>query len=154
MWFLKNAKQLEYEHLERMKCMEQGLPLPDAELAWTKVIEQRGQQLTGVLIVGTIVLTGGPVGLTAIILALGQQLPAIGLIPLLALAWCASAFVLLCLTRHAMAGLLHLKRPRSGAAVQSAPVFGSALKLVPDEEHPSEAIRGSWFARPVIVDQD
>jgi hypothetical protein len=153
MWFLKNAKQLEYEHLERMKCMEQGLPLPDAELAWTKVIEQRGQQLTGVLIVGTIVLTGGPVGVTAVILSLGQHLPAMGLIPLLALVWCASAFVLLCLTRHAMAGLLHMKRPRSGAA-PSAPAFGSALKLVPDEEQPSEAIRGSWFTRPVIVDQD
>jgi hypothetical protein len=158
MWFGKNEKQLEWEHLERMKCLEQGLPLPDADLAWAKIVEQRGQQLTGVLIVGTIFLTGAPVGLTAIILALGRQMPALGLIALLAVVWCASAFVLLCLTRYAMAGLLHLKRSTQTAPPRPTSQEMNALKLVPHEEEArpvsSEAIKASWFARPVVVDEE
>jgi hypothetical protein len=158
MWLGKNEKQLEWEHLERMTCMEQGLPLPDADLAWVKVVEQRGQQLTGVLIVGTICLTGAPVGLTAIILALGQQIPALGLILLLGIVWCSSAFVLLGLIRHAMAGLLHLKRPPQTIAARQVPPDAGALKLVPHEQETrnpaSEAIQASWFARPVVVDEE
>jgi hypothetical protein len=155
--FGKSVQQQEWEHLERMKCLEQGLPLPDADLEWIKVVEQRGQQLTGVLIVGTICLTGAPVGLTAIILALGQQIPALGLILLLAAVWCSSAFVLLALTRHAMAGLLQLKRPPQTLARQVPPDAGG-LKLAAREQetrHPkSESIQANWFARPVVVDEE
>jgi hypothetical protein len=159
MLFGKSVQQQEWEHLERMKCLEQGLPLPDAELEWIKVVEQRGQQLTGVLIVGTIALTGGPVGLTAITLALGQQIPALGLILLLATVWCSSAFVLMCLTRHAMAGLLHLKRPQSTPVTPRPAVPDrKPLQLVPREEEPraapSDAIKTSWFTRPVVVDDE
>jgi hypothetical protein len=157
MLFGKSVQQQEWEHLERMKCLEQGLPLPDADLEWIKVVEQRGQQLTGVQIVGTICLTGAPVGLTAIILALGQQIPALGLILLLGIVWCSSAFVLLGLIRHAMAGLLHLKRPPQTLARQ-VPPDASGLKLVPHEEDTrqpaSQAIQASWFARPVVVDEE
>ncbi len=158
MLFGKSVQQQEWEHLERMKCLEQGLPLPDADLEWMKVVEQRGQQLTGVLIVGTIFLTGAPVGLTAIVLALGQQISEFGLILLLGIVWCSSAFVLLGLTRHAMAGLLHLKRPPQTMAARQASPDASGLKLVPHLEetrHPaSEAIQASWFARPVVVDEE
>jgi hypothetical protein len=154
MWFGKNAKQLEYEHLERIKCLERGLPLPDAELAWNKVILLRNQQLTAVLIVGTLALMGAPVAVTAIILALGRDLPAGGLLLLLATIWCASAFVLLCLTRHVMAGLLYLKRTPPAATPR--PSEANGLKLTPREEvvrgGSSEGIQTSWFGRPVVVD--
>jgi hypothetical protein len=158
MLFGKSVQQQEWEHLERMKCLEQGLPLPDADLEWIKVVEQRGQQLTGALIVGTICLTGAPVGLTAIILALGQQIPALGLILLLGIVWCSNAFVLLGLTRHAMAGLLHLKRPPQTSSARQLPPDASGLKLaahLEETRHPgSEAIQASWFARPVVVDEE
>jgi hypothetical protein len=158
MWFGKNAKQLEWEHLERMKCLERGLPLPDAELAWTKVVEQRGQQLTAVLIVGTIALVGAPVGVTAIILALGRDLPPVGLLLVLAVIWCASAFVLLCLTRHVMTGLLHLKRPTPTALPRPPSSSSDELRLVPREQvmqgASSEGIQTSWFGRPAVVDDD
>ncbi len=158
MLFGKNAKQLEYEHLERMKCLEQGLPLPDADLAWAKAADLRGGQLTAVLLIGTVVLTGGPVGVTAILLSLGRGIPELALILLLAVIWCSSAFVLLCLVRHAMTGLLHLKRPAPTVAQRPLTSPTNGLKLVPHEEEPrgasSEAIKGSWFARPVIVDEE
>ena len=91
MWGQNKAKEQEARHQERLKCLEHGLPLPDAELAWAAVVYYRTCQLTAVLIVGSIVLIGGPVGVTAILLALGQQLPALGLILLLAIIWCACA---------------------------------------------------------------
>ncbi len=110
MWFGKNAKQLEWEHVERMKCLERGLPLPDAELAWTKVV------------------------------------------------WCASAFVLLCLARHAMAGLLHLKRPTPTALPRPSASSSDELRLAPYEQvvqgASSEGIQTSWFGRPAVVDDD
>jgi energy-converting hydrogenase Eha subunit E len=158
MWFGKNAKQLEWEHLERMKCLERGLPLPDAELAWTKVVEQRGQQLTAVLIIGTIALVSAPVGMTTIILIFGRDLPAVGVLLVLAVIWCASAFVLLCLARHAMAGLLHLKRPTPAALPRPPTSSGDALRLVPHEQveqgDSSEGIQTSWFGRPAIVNDE
>jgi hypothetical protein len=158
MWGVNKALQMEMTHKERLKCLEQGLPLPDAELAWVATVRERAQQLTGIAIVGTIVLTGGPVAVTAIILALGHELPAGGLLTLLAILWCSSAFVLLCLIRHTMAGLLHLKRPTLTVA-QSKPVEAlNGLKLVPREEEPrqpsSEAIQSGWFSRPVVVDEE
>jgi hypothetical protein len=158
MWFGKNAKQLEWEHLERMKCLERGLPLPDAELAWTKVVEQRGQQLTAVLIIGTIALVGAPVAVTAIILALGHNLPAVGLLLVLAVIWCASAFVLLCLARHAMAGLLHLKRPTPTELPRPPSSSSDELRLVPHEQmvqaDSSEGIQTDWFGRPAVVNDE
>jgi hypothetical protein len=155
MWFGKNAKQLEYEHLERMKCLERGLPLPDAELAWTKVMEQRGQQLTVVLTVGTLALMGAPVAVTAIILGVGNHLPAVGVLFLLATIWCASAFVLLCLTRHVMTGLLYMKRAPLAATSRPLPP-ADGLGLMPRREaahgNSSEGIQTGWFGRPVLVD--
>jgi hypothetical protein len=158
MWFIKNIKQLEWEHLERMKCLEQGLPLPDAEVAWTKVVEQRGQQLTAVLIVGTIALMGAPLGLTAILLALGHNLPAGGLLLVLAVIWCAAAFLQLSLTRHVMAGLLHLKRPTPTSARRPQSPPTDSLRLVPAEvpnrADASEGIQTSWFGQPVVVNDE
>ena len=58
-WNELKIKQLELAHLERLKCLERGQPLPDTELAWVATVRERGQQLTAIMIVGTIFLMGG-----------------------------------------------------------------------------------------------
>jgi hypothetical protein len=157
MWGV-NKEQLEMTHKERLKCLEQGLPLPDAELAWVAVVKERAGQLTFIMIMGTLVLTGGPVAVTSVILSLGHDLPAGGVLALLAVVWCASAFVLLCLTRHAMTGLLHLKRPTATTTTAKSSEVLNGLKLVAREEEPrktaSEAIQDGWFGRPVVVEDE
>jgi hypothetical protein len=111
MWFGKSEQQRrEWAHLERMKCLERGLPLPDADLAWVAVLKQRGEQLTGIMIVGTLGLTGGPVATTAILLSLGRGLPAFLQVLLLVLVWSACAGTLLFLLRHGLAALMSLRR--------------------------------------------
>jgi hypothetical protein len=158
MWGVNKALQMEMTHKERLKCLEQGMPLPDAELAWIATVRERAQQLTAITIVGTLALTGGPIGVTAIILALGRDLPAGGLFALLAVVWCASAFVLLALTRHTMAGLLHLKRPTTTPTPPKPTEAVNGLKLMAREEEPrqasSQAIQGGWFNRPVVVEEE
>ena len=57
-WNELKIKQLELAHLERLKCLERGQPLPDTELAWAATVRERGQQLTAIMIVGTIFQIG------------------------------------------------------------------------------------------------
>jgi hypothetical protein len=128
-------QQLEWQHLERMKCLEKGLPLPDAELARETVNEQRSNQLTLIMIVGTLCLTGAPVAATAIILAQGQTLPAVCVVVVLVAIWCACALVLGLLAQHVMGALTQIMRATPDGA---SPGIGSPktadLKLVPEDE--------------------
>ena len=160
MWWVQvKIKQMELTHQERLKCLEHGMPLPDAELAWVATVRERGQQLTAIMIVGTIFLTGAPVAGTAIMLSLGRELPTVGLLLLLAVVWCAPAFVLLCLARHTMAALAHLKRAMSNTAPPGYNVPATnGLKLMAQDDNArnatSEAIKTSWFGRPVAAEDD
>jgi hypothetical protein len=119
-------KQRERRHLERMKCLEQGVPLQDAELAWCRVVKQRGEQLTGILIVGALVLVGGPVAATAILMALGQQMEASYLVMLVGLVWLASSVTLFWLLRHGMTALMQLNRHLPGPSTASPSAASTA----------------------------
>jgi hypothetical protein len=144
MWFGKSDKEMEMAHQERMKCLEVGFPLPDADLAWVKVVELRGSQVTAVLIVGTVALVCGPVGTSAIILALGRDLLAGWLAPvLLFLVWAVCGYLLYTLFRQGMQALGQLKRP-ADFAVRPMLENANGLQRLPSaaqERPPSERIQ-------------
>jgi hypothetical protein len=141
MWFGKSEKQREREHLERMKALEQGLPIPEIELAWYRIVKQRGEQLTGILIVGTVVLVGGSVGATALLLALGHHLPAVWLCLLLAVVWSATMSTLSFLLRHGFPGLMQMQRSmppgtvRPGATPDTLVVGEADVRSGPPDTH-------------------
>jgi hypothetical protein len=152
MWFGKGDKQLELEHEERMKCLEKGFPLPDAELAWVQALQLRGSQVTAVLIVGTVALVCGAVGTTAILLALARDLFAAGLLfGLVVLVWCVSGYLLFALFRQGMQSLGQIKRPADFVARPAAEPPANGARPVPSEvpapHGPSEAIQEGWYAR-------
>src|SRR2546430_30124 len=62
MWFGKSEVEMGYTHQERMKCLEMGFPLPDAELAWVQAVQLRGGQGTAGRDGGAVGLGGGPGG--------------------------------------------------------------------------------------------
>jgi hypothetical protein len=161
MWFGKSEKALEHTHIERMKCLEMGFPLPDAELAWVQAVQLRGGQITAVLIVGTIALAVAPVGATAILLALGKDLFAVwALVPMLLLIWGVNGYLLFTLLRHGMQSLGQIKRPADFVVkpVPAPPQPNGKPRevpevLVPPSEPPevrlpSDAIQEGWYARP------
>jgi hypothetical protein len=156
MWFGKSDKQVEYEHQERMKCLEMGFPLPDAELAWVQAVQLRGGQVTAVLIVGTIALACAPVGATAILLALVKDAPAWLIPAILVFMWGVCGYLLLTLFRSGMQILSQVKRPAE-FVVKPSQVQGAApangTKQLPKEElvesrGSSERIQEGWYARP------
>jgi hypothetical protein len=153
MWFGKSDKQLEYEHQERMKCLEMGFPLPDAELAWTQAVQLRGGQVTAVLIVGTIALACAPVGATAILLALVKDAP-VWLIPaILAFMWSVCGYLLYTLFRSGMRTLSEIKRPADFVvkpAQAKAPANGAKAppKEPVEQSVGSERIQEGWYNRP------
>ena len=70
-----------------------------------------------------------------------------------------TAFVLLCLARHTLAALSHLKRAVSnGTPPHNNTPTMNGLRLVPHEEDArntsSEAIKTSWFGGPVAAEDD
>jgi hypothetical protein len=146
MWFVKSEKQREREHLERMKCLEQGLPLPDVDLAWYRVVKQRGEQLTGILIVGTIFLAGAPVGATAILVTVGHHLPAVWVFVLLAVVWSMSLSVLYYLVRYSLTGLIQMQRssPASPAPGRAAPDTSITTR---EDEARNAAVDTRFFGR-------
>jgi hypothetical protein len=156
MWFGKSDKQLEYEHQERMKCLESGFPLPDADLAWVEAVKLRGGQVTAVLIVGTIALACAPVGATAILLALVKDAPAWLIPATLVLMWSVCGYLLFTLFRSGMQTLAQVKRPADFAAkpvpAQAVPAKPNGAKSTPKEpveQHSgSERIQEGWFNRP------
>jgi hypothetical protein len=142
MWFGKTEKEIDLAHQERMKCLEAGFPLPDADLAWVKVVELRGSQVTAILIVGTVSLVCGPVGTSAIILALGKELLAGWLTPaMLFLVWAVCGYLLYTLFRQGMQTLGQLKRP-ADFVVKPPPTNGLKLhKGETAEERPDASER-------------
>jgi hypothetical protein len=154
MWFRKSEKQLEQEHQERMKCLEKGFPLPDAELAWVEAVRLRGAQVTAVFIVATVALVCGAVGATAILLALGRDLFAPWLLfPMILLVWCVSGSLLYTLFRQGMQSLGQIKRPADFVVKPptEAPQANGSRVAVPSEtaapRGPSEGIQEGWYAR-------
>jgi hypothetical protein len=154
MWFGKSEKELELVHQERMKCLEKGFPLPDAELAWVEAVRLRGSQVTAVFIVATVALVCGAVGSTAILLALGRDLFGAWLFPLLLLVWCVSGSLLYTLFRQGMQSLGQIKRPADFVVRPPAEAPANGLPAVPSEASqaaaprgPSEGIQEGWYAR-------
>jgi hypothetical protein len=130
MWFRNNEKKLDHQHLERMKCLEQGLPLPDAELAWVEATRLRGGQVTAVMIIGTIGLMAAPVGTTAILFALGTRLVGASVIlPLLTvLIWSVCGSVLYTLFQNGMRALSRIREPIAQAeGREGVPSKGAGL---------------------------
>src|SRR5262245_19458236 len=121
MWFGKSEKELELVHQERMKCLERGFPLPDAELAWVEAVRLRGSEVTAVLIVRTGALVCGAVGSTAILLALARDLFVAWLLfGLVFLVWYVSGYLLSTLFRQGMQSLGQIKRPADFVARPTA----------------------------------
>ena len=153
-WFGKSEKEMEFAHQERMKCLEMGFPLPDAELAWVQAVQLRGGQVTAVLIVGTIALACAPVGATAILLALAKEhLGPYLLFPLILLVWAVSGYLLYTLIRSGMQTLSQIKRPADFVVKPSqapAPANGAkTLSKEPVEQRgSSERIQEGWYNRP------
>jgi hypothetical protein len=152
MWFGKSEKELELVHQERMKCLEKGFPLPDAELAWVEAVRLRGSQVTAVFIVATVALVCGAVGSTAILLALGRDLFGTWLLfPLLLLVWCVSGSLLYTLFRQGMQSLGQIKRPADFVVRLPAEAPANGTGVVPSEaaapRGPSEGIQEGWYAR-------
>jgi hypothetical protein len=151
MWFGKSEKELDMVHQERMKCLEQGFPLPDAELAWVEAVRLRGSQVTAVLIVGTVALVCGAVGSTAILLALARDLFGAWLFPLILLVWGVCGYLLLTLFRQGMQSLGQIKRPADFVARPPAEAPANGARVVPSEAAaarvPSEGIQEGWYAR-------
>ncbi len=155
MWFGKSDKQLEYEHEERMKCLESGFPLPDADLAWVEAVKLRGGQVTAVLIVGTIALACAPVGATAILLALVKDVPPWLIPAILVFMWSVCGYLLFTLFRSVMQTLAQVKRPAdfvAKPAPAAKPAATNGTKPTPKEsveQHSgSERIQEGWFNRP------
>jgi hypothetical protein len=152
MWFGKSDKELEYEHQERMKCLEMGFPLPDAELAWVEAVRLRGGQVTAVLIVGTVALACAPVGATAILLALIKDAPVWLMPAILVFMWSVCGYLLFTLFRAGMQSLGQIKRP-ADFVVKPSQVQTAAngakpvMKEASEPRSPTEAIQEGRFAR-------
>ena len=154
MWFGKSDKEIELAHQERMKCLEMGFPLPDAELAWVQAVQLRGGQVTAVMIVGLIALACAPVGATAILLALAKDWPIWFIPPLLFLIWIVCGWLLFSLIRGGMQTLNQIRRPADFVVKPMTPPHSptNGLKMPAKEatepRGPTEAIQEGWYARP------
>jgi hypothetical protein len=80
----REMKEREFEHAERLKALERGVPLPDADLAAARADTAWAVAAGLVAVVVPLVMVGTAVGATAIILALAQ--PALHL-PLVCTVW-------------------------------------------------------------------
>jgi hypothetical protein len=154
MWFGKSDKEMELVHQERMKCLEMGFPLPDADLAWVEAVKLRGGQVTAVMIVGTIALACAPVGATAILLALVKDAPAWLMPAILGFMWSVCGYLLLTLFRSGMQTLSQIKRPPDFVVKPSqtpAPAQTNGAKTPPKEPVEqlagSERIQEGWYNR-------
>ncbi len=153
MWFVKSEKEIEYVHQERMKCLEMGFPLPDAELAWVEAVRLRGGQVTAVLIVGTVALACAPVGGTAILLSLVKDAPVWMMPAILFFMWSVCGYLLYTLFRSGMQTLSQIRRPADFLVKPTpTPAPANGVKLAAKEtsepRRPTEAIQEGLYARP------
>jgi hypothetical protein len=120
-------------------------------MAWVQVVQLRGGQVTAVMIVATIALVCGPVGATAILLALGKDLLPSWLFPMtLLLMWGVCGYLLFVLFRQGMSALGQLKRP-ADFVPRGVPNTNGVKVAAPSETAtprvPSEHVQEGWYAR-------
>jgi hypothetical protein len=113
----REVKEREFQHTERLKALERGVPLPDADLAAARADTARAVAAGLVAVVVPLVMVGTAVGATVIILALAH--PALHL-PLVCTVWGvngATSMVALSLSLTA----LRRRTPRAAEPERSAP---------------------------------
>jgi hypothetical protein len=104
----EETQRRQMEHAERLKALERGFPLPDAELASALTERVRAGVAAGIGITVPAVAVGGAVAGTALVLSLARpddQLPALCVI------WACSGVASLVTTVVSLAVLLSRKRP-------------------------------------------
>jgi hypothetical protein len=125
--FRKKTRDRELTHAERIKALESGHPLPDAELAWAKVEGARTavRALVGVFV--PLFMVAGAAGGTALVLIEGKP-PAEAMLnpffasghtPILCTIWGVAGLVSLLAVILSIAGSSR-RRPADGARAQAA----------------------------------
>jgi hypothetical protein len=102
------ARKRELEHVERLKALDLGQPLPDADIAWANAESARTNAAAAVAVFVPLVLVAGAVGGSALILGVAD--PRLHL-PLLCIIWGVSGLASL-LTVIMASGALCLKGKR------------------------------------------
>jgi hypothetical protein len=100
------------EHAERLKALESGLPLPDADLALARVEQVRAGVAAAVGLVVPVVTVGGAVAGTAIVLSMAQPQHHL---PVLCVIWACSGVASL-VTATTSLGVLASGRRRANSA--------------------------------------
>ena len=161
MWFVSKAKKRwNMAHLERMKCLEMGFPLPDAELAGVEAVRLRGGQVTAVLIVGTAAAGEPPRSARrrSCCASLVKDAPAWLMPAILVFMWSVCGYLLFTLIRGGMQALSQIRRPADFVVkpimLTPAPDEREAKALVAAKETsepcriPPRRIQEGWYARP------
>jgi hypothetical protein len=112
----REARERELQHAERMKALEAGYPLPDADLAIARTERIRAGVAAAIGIAVPVVALGGAVAGTALILSLAH--PGLHL-PVLCVLWpcCAAAAMVTAVTSL---GTLRSRRQADGGRLGTA----------------------------------
>jgi hypothetical protein len=131
LYYKNETRRVENAHVERMKVLELGLPLPDADLARYKAENNKTATAGAVAMVVPFTMAASAVGVTALILARASELPL--QIALLCTVWGVCGLVSLVTV---VLGLVVLGRLHSSKALQKS-IKGESPLAAP---HAREAI--------------
>ncbi len=119
----EDVQRRQLEHTERLKALEAGFPLPDADLAYARADVVRAGVAAAIGIAVPVVTIGGAVAATAMVLSMaGPELH----LPVLCVIWASAGLVSLCTAVISLAAVASRRRaatttPQAGGRPRPEP---------------------------------